>query len=167
MKRLIYFLLPLPALFLLSSCFEFGSSGPVAVGALRIDNQSDYKLSIVAEYLPHGKAVMQTLSLELEPDSRGYLNVMYVGCVNPDFSSIFGSDISVFKGEAVFTDAGTGEEVCRYELGSEADNALCRDLFDESQWDVLDGAEFPAGDTGVMNARPYRMWTLTVTDEYL
>ena len=67
MKRFIYFLLPLPAL--LSSCFEFGSSGPVAVGAWRIDNQSDCKLSVVAEYLPHGQTVMRTLSLELEPDA--------------------------------------------------------------------------------------------------
>lgn len=80
---------------------------------------------------------------------------------------LFGKDINVFDGYMSFVDPETGDEVCRYDLNYNADNVLGRDFFDESNWEMLDGAEFVAGEFGRGNGEPYRQWSFTVTDEYI
>ena len=69
--------------------------------------------------------------------------------------------------DIIFTDPETGEEICRYELNHDADNVFSRDFFNEANWEVLDGAEFAAGEWKTGNGEPYRQWTFTVTDEYI
>ena len=85
----------------------------------------------------------------------------------PEFEKLFGEYVPAYNALIIFTDPETGEEICRYELNHDADNVFSRDFFNEANWEVLDGAEFAAGEWKTGNGEPYRQWTFTVTDEYI
>lgn len=168
MKRLYKIITYVVAVFLLQACFRPGHL--YMVTAWKVRNESDMKIIVTFKYSSlYYKDKIYTVTREIIPSGNDFL--MVNSCIAKEeylvFDDLFGKDINVFDGYMSFVDPETGDEVCRYDLNYNADNVLSRDFFDESSWEMLDGAEFVAGEFGRGNGEPYRQWSFTVTDEYI
>lgn len=168
MKRLYKIITYVVAIFLLQSCFRPGYL--YMITAWKVRNESDMKIIVTFKYSALGyRDEIYNVTSEIIPGERSFL--MVNSCIAKEeylvFDDLFGKDINVFDGYVSFVDPETGDEVCRYDLNYNTDNVLSRDFFDESSWEMLDGAEFIGTDGGVSRGEPFRQWTFTVTDEYI
>ena len=168
MKKLCKIITLAVLIFLPQSCFQPGCE---YVSAWKVDNRTEYDLVISGRYIPRFADSHEDFQYEFAVGERKYINVLFLhggyGGSEPEFEKLFGEYVPAYNARIFFSDPETGKEICSYELNHDADNVFSRDFFNEANWEVLDGAEFAAGEWKTGNGEPYRQWTFTVTDEYI